>query len=567
MSKLELLCFDLEVCCEQFINIFFDIFAALVSISDIVTDVIVTYQFYQHNRTVFFGLSLSFIILAQLSYIFAFIIQNGDETKPFRIFLMGLFLLPFSPIISFIFYLTEDPHSFTSYLLQTYFPFEVNFKTTRINAKKSKLRQWMKKKLRKHLGFIMESLIEAFPQSIIQLTAIVIYKEANIVSIISILISMLSVSSKSFILSIQLSINIKTLFFNWLCAVTDFIGIFFAVSWAFYDSEYATISMISTIWQMKLLFTVIPLVFCISVGFYYKVITEIYKSLSDTNSIIYLLCWYFSSFLMVTGVWAFGLVLGILALEISTFLWIAFPMFVIGSIRMPTNAESNKLWLNILSWIKSSQTHKYDNIFSLTKKQDKIIRICCINQIMIDNRDNQKSNRIYTSFDSKFVDFINSHAGTSYMNIKSLSELRIHHDTIDFVKGPSPEFLSTCFALMGLPYLITKGEVKNNNNMGIWEKNIIFYAISFVNFMIAPFYYLSRIINIAFPFVIFVILYLNNISIFDVGLFQTVTLLMYVSFILILFILGIPVMIEQYYLWHIMPTKELSNKLIVSLEP
>ena len=59
----------------------------------------------------------------------------------------------------------------------------------------------------------------AFPQAILQLVAIVIYKEANIISIISILLSMLSVASKSFVFSIATALNLKQLLFNWLCAI------------------------------------------------------------------------------------------------------------------------------------------------------------------------------------------------------------------------------------------------------------------------------------------------------------------------------------------------------------
>ena len=48
---------------------------------------------------------------------------------------------------------------------------------------------------------MIEAAIEAFPQSLLQIIAIVYFQEANYVSIISILISMFSVMSKSLILS------------------------------------------------------------------------------------------------------------------------------------------------------------------------------------------------------------------------------------------------------------------------------------------------------------------------------------------------------------------------------
>ena len=48
----------------------------------------------------------------------------------------------------------------------------------------------------------------------------------NLLTIISIFISMISVASKSFVLSAAASYNIKTLIFTWLCAVIDFFEYF-----------------------------------------------------------------------------------------------------------------------------------------------------------------------------------------------------------------------------------------------------------------------------------------------------------------------------------------------------
>ena len=63
--------------------------------------------------------------------------------------------------------------------------------------------------------------------------AIVLYSKADLIAIISILLSMTSVSTKAYIFS--RSINNIVYLFNWLCAVADFFGIFFIISWVFYD--------------------------------------------------------------------------------------------------------------------------------------------------------------------------------------------------------------------------------------------------------------------------------------------------------------------------------------------
>ena len=69
----------------------------------------------------------------------------------------------------------------------------------------------MEDKVFKHMGFILEAMVEAFPQAILQMTAIVYFNEPNVISIISIMISMLSVASKSFVLSVSTALTLKVL--------------------------------------------------------------------------------------------------------------------------------------------------------------------------------------------------------------------------------------------------------------------------------------------------------------------------------------------------------------------
>ena len=80
-------------------------------------------------------------------------------------------------------------------------------------------------KVFKHLGFLTEAMIEAFPQSILQLAAIVYYNEPNVISIISILISMCSVCGKLFLLGMEAGPWLHRLYL-WLTFVLDFLGIF-----------------------------------------------------------------------------------------------------------------------------------------------------------------------------------------------------------------------------------------------------------------------------------------------------------------------------------------------------
>ena len=117
----------------------------------------------------------------------------------------------------------------------------------------------------KHIGFIIEAGVEALPQSLLQLVAIVYYEETNYISIISISLSMISVMTKSLVLS--QGIDIKTYIWTWLCIITDFFGIFFVLSWVFYTNEIFLqpvflkyFSIIGAIWCWKVIIGILPII-------------------------------------------------------------------------------------------------------------------------------------------------------------------------------------------------------------------------------------------------------------------------------------------------------------------
>jgi hypothetical protein len=65
--------------------------------------------------------------------------------------------------------------------------------------------------------------------------AIVHYNQPSTLSIISILISIMSIISKSFVFCALIGIDMRCIFFHWFCAIIDFCGIFFICSWVFYN--------------------------------------------------------------------------------------------------------------------------------------------------------------------------------------------------------------------------------------------------------------------------------------------------------------------------------------------
>eukprot|EP01084_Bolivina_argentea_P275227 469314_1 len=225
----------------KLVGYIFDVIAAIVSLLDLSTDIIIMITWYYSERMTFFYISLSILILAQISYITVFYYNHGETfggiKSIYNSCISLLFTIPFTPFLSFIFYIVSDKNSKLREFIDKYLIcFNFEWGTHYIDLDASPQQQWLDEKLYKHLGFLLEALIEAFPQSILQLTAIVYYNEPNIISIISILISMCSVCSKLLLLLLTGEFKgWKLKLWLWLCFVVDFFSIFFIVSFAFYN--------------------------------------------------------------------------------------------------------------------------------------------------------------------------------------------------------------------------------------------------------------------------------------------------------------------------------------------
>ena len=103
-------------------NIIYDIFTAVVSLLDVITDIWVMIEFYNERRMSFFYTSLIILIIAQFAYAIAFWWRFSDSYKSVYSASFGFCcLLPFSPILSFAFYFTGDENSFLFDCLKTFF--------------------------------------------------------------------------------------------------------------------------------------------------------------------------------------------------------------------------------------------------------------------------------------------------------------------------------------------------------------------------------------------------------------------------------------------------------------
>ena len=149
-------------CTTTCLGTLYDIMAQIISILDVTTDVIVCIQYYQRDRMVFFGISITILILALIAYDIAFFINFCDESSNGKKLALFLFMLPFTPFVPYILYFTADDTSFVSRCLERKcccFDLYVRDRNS-TSDNVSKLRQFMETKIIKHLGFIIEALVE-----------------------------------------------------------------------------------------------------------------------------------------------------------------------------------------------------------------------------------------------------------------------------------------------------------------------------------------------------------------------------------------------------------------------
>ena len=210
------------------------------------------------------------------------------------------------------------------------------------------------------------------------------------------------------------------------------------------------------------------------------------------------------------------------------------------------------MWLDVLEWIKCAE-QTVDDILSLTK-QDRIIRICCINKTVIDKTQD------LAQFDPIFVEFLNENAKDCYMNVLSLYAIRQAHKPMDEMDGPPPSFGKILLILLCIPYVMAEQYYKDNKGSHPTKAKITMGFAIVANFVIGPFYYLSKLFKIFLPFIIVISLYVEGYHLFrDIDIFQVVMLLIYVTFEFTIVGIGISVMREQYWLWHVMPGEQIDS--------
>ena len=217
-----------------------DAFTALASVSDVIFDVLVVREFYQDGRTGFFLAGLAIFVLAQASYAFLFTATYASHARPAQRALCFVLAFPLAQLIPLFCYLETLELPWVQRFL-TSFGLRCSASADPGHTDGSdSLWRTFRSKFIAHSGFLVEALVEAVPQCLLQTAAAMLAQHVSALSFASILLSILVIGSKGWIISY--SLHRPTLAFNALCVSADVVGLFASVCWLCSNSPHQTLT-------------------------------------------------------------------------------------------------------------------------------------------------------------------------------------------------------------------------------------------------------------------------------------------------------------------------------------
>ena len=91
----------------QICDMFYDLFTLVLSVLDVVTDVLIAIQYYNDGEMVFFGLCLGIFAIASIAYTVLFLMMYADPWKDWQIAILFFVILPVSPLVPIFIWITS----------------------------------------------------------------------------------------------------------------------------------------------------------------------------------------------------------------------------------------------------------------------------------------------------------------------------------------------------------------------------------------------------------------------------------------------------------------------------
>ena len=507
----------------------FDILTILISLADVVTDIIVLYQWHSDGHFTYFWISLGILSAANLSYYILFVRRLWDVNNNLLAFCCNIFIvLPLSPLIPYCIYFYESPHfcsRFTDFVNKIVFEYTTYPSATGLPPELLRALQQMddvhfdlmfkklvRHKLDCHIGFILETFLESFPQSILQMIAILQLSStnesaANIIIVSSIFLSLISIAFKSILL---LAVDdLWSSIFNWMATTIDFYAIFVFVSWLFLeieDNDYVTNTInLQYIVLVLCITTTVPLV----VSFTMFLVLEEFDPRSNTYWENVLGC-AIVSLLLISPI-------GVIIAQITCCIFVAFYVDKFGLSRC-TDTKNGEYWAPIFKFLHRSDGHR-----------DRLVKVLIINRM------------VELPGHKDFHEWIDNLAVEGFREIKSFKDLRenIHRDPV-------------------LEQVMFMDITTASNRIG----KVLERAISMI---FLPLFLIGRVLHLLFP----VLVYGVNLCLFGwsgIYLLHHVLTLLFIALLMVLVAVSREVMYLAHCLYHIgfaqLPPTLFKNKIV-----
>ena len=221
----------MPLCSHRRAEAVFDVLTAVVSFADIVTDVFVAREFHLEGHHGFFVCSVALLILAQFSYAFMFAGTFAPSHSPAGQLCVFTLVLPFGQFVP-IFTWLESLRSaaVTRCVRRLGLQPSCDVETAAQSAADAdQLWSAIQSKYRSHAGFLLEAIVEAVPQGLLQTVFIVVYGQLTPLTALSLSFSLVVLCSKGWIFSY--SLHRTTFVLNSLCIAADIVGLFATVCW------------------------------------------------------------------------------------------------------------------------------------------------------------------------------------------------------------------------------------------------------------------------------------------------------------------------------------------------
>jgi len=236
---------------SQQAEITLDMVSIAISLCDIISDLVLAKSYYDTGKMNFFYLSIFVLFVTQVCYTALFIGQisehinapwlNGSNDGLWTTVFIILAAFPFAQLAPLYVWAQNTYDNFNNDELNVESPMELfSLSNDPWNDHEfgKKMLKWAQKKTTAHIGFLLESVFEAFPQCIIQLSCILWYQELSYLAIFSLMISIITIASKASVVSF--SNNPSVYRYNFTSIWADIFGFFAILTWVCQQDNQST---------------------------------------------------------------------------------------------------------------------------------------------------------------------------------------------------------------------------------------------------------------------------------------------------------------------------------------